>query len=68
MTINTSYPGVYIEELNSLALSVSNSATAVPVFAVGAEKELSEMRRRLSESIHGWIILTWRVSLIIQIH
>ncbi|AHG18631.1 phage tail sheath protein [Chania multitudinisentens RB-25] len=34
MTTVTSYPGVYIEELSSLALSVSNSATAVPVFAV----------------------------------
>ncbi|KAA1185431.1 phage tail sheath family protein [Photorhabdus heterorhabditis] len=34
MTIDTSYPGVYIEEDASLALSVRTSATAVPVFAV----------------------------------
>ncbi|OCQ52501.1 Phage tail sheath protein [Photorhabdus australis subsp. thailandensis] len=40
MTTVTSYPGVYIEELNSLALSVSNSATAVPVFAVGSSKSI----------------------------
>ncbi|MCK3670241.1 phage tail sheath family protein [Photorhabdus noenieputensis] len=33
MTINTTYPGVYIEEDASLALSVRTSATAVPVFA-----------------------------------
>ncbi|WP_455872286.1 phage tail sheath family protein [Serratia proteamaculans] len=33
MTV-TSYPGVYIEELESLALSVSSNATAVPVFAI----------------------------------
>ncbi|MBD2811152.1 phage tail sheath family protein [Xenorhabdus sp. Vera] len=39
MTTVTSYPGVYIEELNSLALSVSNSATAVPVFAVNKENK-----------------------------
>ncbi|WP_323836697.1 phage tail sheath family protein [Photorhabdus africana] len=31
------YPGVYIEEDASLALSVRSSATAVPVFAVGDE-------------------------------
>ncbi|AXG43125.1 phage tail protein [Photorhabdus sp. S12-55] len=37
MTINTTYPGVYIEEDASLALSVRSSATAVPVFAVGDE-------------------------------
>ncbi|MPY24388.1 phage tail sheath family protein [Shewanella sp. YLB-07] len=34
MTITTSYPGVYLEELNSMSLSVSSSATAVPVFAI----------------------------------
>ncbi|WP_118985964.1 phage tail sheath family protein [Photorhabdus sp. CRCIA-P01] len=34
MTISTTYPGVYIEEDASLALSVRSSATAVPVFAV----------------------------------
>ncbi|AHK18478.1 phage tail sheath family protein [Yersinia similis] len=40
MTTSTSYPGVYIEELNSLALSISNSATAVPVFAVGENSNI----------------------------
>ncbi|NRN29489.1 phage tail sheath family protein [Photorhabdus heterorhabditis] len=39
MTTVTSYPGVYIEELNSLALSVSKSATAVPVFAVDEQNQ-----------------------------
>lgn len=34
MTVTTSYPGVYIEELASSAMSVSNSATAVPAFAI----------------------------------
>lgn len=34
MPVIPTYPGVYIEELSSLALSVSSSATAVPVFAV----------------------------------
>ncbi|MFJ3368117.1 phage tail sheath family protein [Pseudomonas sp. NPDC086251] len=34
MPVTVSYPGVYIEELNGLSLSVSASATSVPVFAV----------------------------------
>lgn len=34
MPVTISYPGVYLEELNGLSLSVSTSATAVPVFAV----------------------------------
>jgi phage tail sheath protein FI len=34
MPVTTTYPGVYIEELSSLNLSVTNSATAVPVLAV----------------------------------
>lgn len=34
MTVTTTYPGVYIEELASSAMSVSSSATAVPVFAI----------------------------------
>lgn len=36
MTTNIvpSYPGVYVESVNKLALSVGHSATAVPVFAV----------------------------------
>jgi hypothetical protein len=33
MPVTTNYPGVYIEELESMALSVSSNATAVPVFA-----------------------------------
>ncbi|OCA55320.1 phage tail sheath family protein [Photorhabdus namnaonensis] len=39
MTIDTSYPGVYIEEDASLALSVRSSATAVPVFAVANDNK-----------------------------
>ncbi|MGK0602875.1 phage tail sheath family protein [Yokenella regensburgei] len=34
MTVAISYPGVYIEELESTALSVSGNATAVPIIVV----------------------------------
>ncbi len=34
MPVAVSYPGVYIEELNGVSMSVSSSATSVPVFAV----------------------------------
>ncbi|KVP85351.1 phage tail protein [Burkholderia ubonensis] len=34
MPVTTTYPGVYIEEMASKALSVSTNATAVPVFAI----------------------------------
>jgi phage tail sheath protein FI len=37
MPVVTSYPGVYIEELPSLSLSIVNGATAVPVFAAGSK-------------------------------
>ncbi|KTL59773.1 phage tail protein [Photorhabdus laumondii subsp. laumondii] len=40
MTTITTYPGVYIEEDASLSLSVSSSATAVPVFAVAGDNSL----------------------------
>ncbi|OCA54272.1 phage tail sheath family protein [Photorhabdus namnaonensis] len=40
MTTITTYPGVYIEEDASLSLSVSSSATAVPVFAVAGDNPL----------------------------
>ncbi|PQQ24648.1 phage tail sheath family protein [Photorhabdus hindustanensis] len=40
MTTKTTYPGVYIEEDASLSLSVSSSATAVPVFAVANDNTL----------------------------
>ncbi|CND36142.1 phage tail sheath family protein [Yersinia pseudotuberculosis] len=53
MTTNTSYPGVYIEELNSLALSVSNSATAVPVFATG--KDNSIVKSGVATRINSWM-------------
>lgn len=32
MPVTTTYPGVYIEEVSSLSLSISSGATAVPVF------------------------------------
>ncbi len=35
--VTTTYPGVYIEELSNLSLSVSAGATAVPIFAASAE-------------------------------
>ncbi|MDI2146122.1 phage tail sheath family protein [Pseudomonas sp. ITA] len=34
MTVVTSYPGVYVEEIASLSMSISTNATAIPVFAV----------------------------------
>ncbi|KWI32628.1 phage tail protein [Burkholderia ubonensis] len=34
MPVTTTYPGVYVEELAGMALSVSSNATAVPVFAI----------------------------------
>ncbi len=34
MTIVTTHPGVYIEEVSGLSMSISSGATAVPVFAV----------------------------------
>lgn len=34
MTTVTSYPGVYVEEMASLSMSISSGATAIPVFAV----------------------------------
>ncbi|OTA18524.1 phage tail sheath protein [Xenorhabdus vietnamensis] len=53
MANDISYPGVYIEELNSLALSVSNSATAVPVFAVNeANKHIGE---NTAHRINSWM-------------
>ena len=39
MTIITSYPGVYIEELNRLSMSVSHSNTAVPAFAISKQTQ-----------------------------
>ncbi|SFU61062.1 phage tail sheath family protein [Xenorhabdus koppenhoeferi] len=53
MTTTTSYPGVYIEELNSLALSVSNSATAVPVFAVNKDNKL--VNEDTATRINSWM-------------
>ncbi|KAG0087610.1 hypothetical protein BGZ92_007191 [Podila epicladia] len=35
MPVTPTYPGVYIEELSGLSLSISHSPTAVPVFACG---------------------------------
>ncbi|MCP9268458.1 phage tail sheath subtilisin-like domain-containing protein [Xenorhabdus sp. XENO-1] len=53
MTTVTSYPGVYIEELNSLALPVSNSATAVPVFAVN--KQNKHINENTAIRINSWM-------------
>ncbi|MCG3469089.1 phage tail sheath subtilisin-like domain-containing protein [Xenorhabdus bovienii] len=54
MTTDTSYPGVYIEELNSLSLSVSNSATAVPVFAVDKDNILVKDKDTATR-INSWM-------------
>lgn len=48
MPVTVTYPGVYIEELNSLSLSVSTSATAVPVFAVAADTPSFTSTTRIS--------------------
>ncbi|MDC9614019.1 phage tail sheath C-terminal domain-containing protein [Xenorhabdus khoisanae] len=53
MTTDTSYPGVYIKELNSLALSVSNSATAVPVFAMN--KDNKQINEETAHRINSWM-------------
>ncbi|CNH72714.1 phage tail sheath family protein [Yersinia pekkanenii] len=53
MTTNTSYPGVYIEELNSLALSVSNSATAVPAFATVKDNDF--VKSGVATRINSWM-------------
>lgn len=53
MTIDTSYPGVYIEEDASLALSVRTSATAVPVFAVANNNSL--MSKHTYIRISSWL-------------
>ncbi|WP_455872287.1 phage tail sheath family protein [Serratia proteamaculans] len=50
MTTNTSYPGVYIEELASTAMSVSSSATAVPVFAFDGDSTSQPVTR-----ISSWL-------------
>lgn len=42
MPVTTSYPGVYVEELSSLSLSITNGATAVPVFAYSTTTEAPE--------------------------
>jgi len=36
MPVTTTYPGVYIEEISSLSLSIASGATAVPVFPYAA--------------------------------
>lgn len=48
MPVTVSYPGVYVEELNGLSLSVSSSATAVPVFAVDAANPFFKQTTRIS--------------------
>ncbi|MDE9465868.1 phage tail sheath family protein [Xenorhabdus bovienii] len=53
MTTDTNYPGVYIKELNSLALSVSNSATAVPVFAVNEQNK--HINEDTATRINSWM-------------
>lgn len=48
MPVIPTYPGVYIEELSSLALSVSSSATAVPAFAVDKDDLIFTTPTRVS--------------------
>ncbi|AKH65093.1 MULTISPECIES: phage tail sheath C-terminal domain-containing protein [Photorhabdus] len=53
MTTVTSYPGVYIEEDASLALSIRSSAMAVPVFAV--EDHNSFVSASTSLRVNSWL-------------
>ncbi|MGV7961356.1 phage tail sheath C-terminal domain-containing protein [Photorhabdus tasmaniensis] len=53
MTTVTTYPGVYIEEDASLALSIRSSATAVPVFAV--EDHNSFVSSSTSLRVNSWL-------------
>ncbi|MBV8042106.1 phage tail sheath C-terminal domain-containing protein [Pluralibacter sp.] len=53
MPVTTTYPGVYIEELASTALSVSANATAVPVFAFAGDSSSAAVTR-----IHSWLEFT----------
>lgn len=48
MTVITTYPGIYIEELPSSSMSISNSATAVPVFAIQDSDTLIKSVVRIS--------------------
>ena len=48
MPVTPTYPGVYIEEVNSLSLSVSVSPTAVPVFPVPATNTTFAITTRVS--------------------
>ncbi|PHM66676.1 phage tail sheath protein [Xenorhabdus stockiae] len=61
MVIQTSYPGVYIEELNSLSLSISNSPTAVPVFAVNKDNKII-IAEKTAFRINSWIEYLNKVS------
>ncbi|PHM45310.1 phage tail sheath protein [Xenorhabdus mauleonii] len=60
MTTVTSYPGVYIEELNSLALSISNNATAVPVFAANDKNNI--IGENTAVRINSWMEYLNKVS------
>ncbi|RAY96043.1 phage tail sheath family protein [Enterobacter cloacae] len=48
MTVVTSYPGLYIKEIESTAMSVSSSATAVPVFAIEDDDKIFTSTTRIS--------------------
>lgn len=51
MTITTTYPGVYVEELESTALSVSKNATAIPVFVINDKDKIFNKTTR----INSWL-------------
>lgn len=48
MPVVTSCPGVYIEELESMVMSIAGSATAVPVFAISKDDTLFTHPTRIS--------------------
>lgn len=57
MTIVTTYPGVYIQELQSLSLSVSPNATAVPAFAI----DDNDVRFTAMTRISSWMDYTNKI-------
>ncbi len=58
---NTSYPGVYIQEVNDVSLSVASGATAVPVFiGIFSAKDGSSLPSTECIYIENWLDFTSR--------
>lgn len=48
MTVTTTYPGIYVEELRSMAISISGNATSVPVFVINNKDKVFSKTTRIS--------------------